>query len=182
MKINIERDFERLAKRLSDTQRKALPQALNRTIKRVGKATERVVYKAVAKDSGVKQKDLKRKRWFTAHFGTVASPFYKLMVRFGAVSLKDFNPKQLKRGVKASAWGKRKLYRHTFISEELGGHVFARKVEELGPKTRKIKKIWGPTIRTSTVRPETMRQADEIIERRFFPELAQNLRFFMRKR
>ena len=182
MKINIERDFERLAKRLSDTQRKALPQALNRTIKRVGKATERVVYKAVAKDSGVKQKDLKRKRWFTAHFGTVASPFYKLMVRFGAVSLKDFNPKQLKRGVKASAWGKRKLYRHTFISEELGGHVFARKGEELGRKTRKIKKIWGPTIRTSTVKPETMRQAEQVIERRFFPELTQNIRFFTRKR
>ena len=182
MQINIERDFERLAKRLSDTQRKALPKALNRTIKRVGPAAEKVIYRAVAKDSGVKQKDLKRKHWFRAYFGTIAAPSYKLMVRFGAVSLKDFNPKQLKRGVKASAWGKRKLYRHTFISQELHGHVFARKVKELGPKTRKIKKIWGPTIRTSTVRPETMRQADEIIERRFFPELADNIRFFTRKR
>lgn len=182
MKINIERDFKRLAKRLSDTQRKQLPKALNRTIKRVGKATERVVYKAVAKDSGVKQKDLKRKQWFQAHFGTVASPFYKLKVRFGAVSLKDFNPKQLKRGVKASAWGDRKLYRHTFISEKLHGHVYKRRVEDFGPKTRRIRKVWGPTIRTSTVRPETMRQAEEVIERRFFPELAQNLRFFTRKR
>ena len=56
MKINIERDFERLAKTLSDTQRKKLPQALNRTIKRVGPAAEKVIYREVAKDTGLKQK------------------------------------------------------------------------------------------------------------------------------
>ena len=178
MQINIERDFKRLAKRLSDTQRKQLPKALNRTINRVGPAAQRVVVRAVSKDSGVSQKDLKRREWFRALMGTVQRPFFELRVRYGSVPLKDFKPKQMKRGVKASAWGKRKLYEGAFISDKLGGHVFARK----GAARFPIKKLWGPVIRTLTVKPETMRQAEEVIERRFFPELAQNLRFFTRKR
>ena len=46
-------------------------------------------------------------------------PFFELRVRYGSVSLKDFKPKQTRRGVKAGAWGKRKLYEGVFITDKI---------------------------------------------------------------
>ena len=177
MQINIERDFERLAKTLSDTQRKKLPRALNRTIRRVGPAAEKVIYREVAKDTGLKQKILKA-RWYRSEKGDARRPFYRLLVRLGSVALKEFKPKQIKGGVKASAWGKRKLYESAFIVDKIQGHVFTRK----GAARFPIKKLWGPSISASTMQTDVISAAEQVIERRFFPELAQNLRFFMRKR
>lgn len=56
----------------------------------------------------------------------------------------DKPPVQTKRGVRASAWGQRKVYRGTFLAQMPSGHkgIFKRRMSSRLP----IAELWGPSI------------------------------------
>ena len=74
---------------------------------------------ALLREAIPQAEDLKRREWFREIMGIVQRPFFELRVRYGSVPLKDFKPKQTRRGVKAGAWGKRKLYEGAFITDKI---------------------------------------------------------------
>lgn len=119
-----------------DFQRAAV-QAVNQTA-RQGMTS---VSRAIAKESGAKVGRVKRSMWFqparperlTAEISVSGRP----------IPLAEFRAKQTRRGVTANAWGRRKLYKGTFLATMPSGHtgVWKRKNETRLP----IEELFGPS-------------------------------------
>jgi hypothetical protein len=97
------------------------------------------VVKGVAKVTGIQQKRVRMliKKHPAKHGGELVA---SIRSRGQFTSLKDFMPRQTKKGVVAAPWGKRRVFAHTFIGPN--GHVYKR----LGKGRVPIEKLWGPAI------------------------------------
>jgi hypothetical protein len=114
--------------------------ALNRTIDWL---YTRVVRK-LADETGMQQKRVRMVvKKIPAMKGSLEA---KIVSRDRYTSLKDFNPRQTKKGVVASPWHKKHLFPHTFIGP--GGHVYKRQ------KAGGIKKLFGPAIPKEMIKEE----------------------------
>lgn len=149
--LDVRGDMKEVQRHLTAVQQKQVPKAASRAInKAITKArtnTKRLVSRAM----GVQQKRIKgdfniRRASRTVLSGTLYS-------RGRPIKLIYFkSTRQLKRGVKSSAYNKPRVYDGTFISK-VGNHtgVFKRK----GTSRLPIKELYGPSV------PETM--ADKVI-------------------
>lgn len=73
---------------------------------------------------------------------------YELGSVGGYMSLKSFDATQRRAGVSARPWGRRKIFRGTFVIPRFGGHVFRRTTSARFP----IAKLWGPAMPQELVR------------------------------
>ena len=122
MQINIESNVKQLSKQLSALENKVLPKATNRSLNRVGGKVNTQVLRYVSKKVGLTQKTLKQRGFFARVNSNLKTLTTQIRVIYGAIPLKDFNPRQTKQGVTAKAWGKSKVYNGAFVSEKLGRH------------------------------------------------------------
>ena len=140
------REVERMFKHMPRVVEKATVRTLNRTIDSV--AT--IVRRLIAKDMGIPQKRVRIGMF------KIKAVRHKLVASIGStdrpINLIRFKARQTKKGVSASAWGKRRVYKGTFIGNK-GRTVFKREEEGRLP----IRGVWGPAI------PKTMLQ-DYIIK------------------
>jgi hypothetical protein len=144
--------YDHLEKALQSLGGKA-PYALARATDEVGNKTFTLMKRAVAAQTG-------------APYGRVSSVMSKqlamgagkgtfiIIARDVTMSLKEFNPVQTKRGIKAGAWGVRKLYAHTFFGP--GGHVYknTHKWNKESRRYNAIQKEWGPNIPKEMVKDQ----------------------------
>ena len=140
MEVVLSSDIKQLRNNLSKLEREVLPQAINRSINRVGAKSQTQVRRHVAKEVGITQKALNQRGFFSRIRSNLRTQTFSIIVKYGAIPLKDFNPRQTAKGVTAKAWGKRKTYEGAFVSEKLGRHVYVRKTKNRLP----IKKLYGP--------------------------------------
>lgn len=128
------------------------PYAIGRAIDEVGNKTRTQVVKAVAKQAGVKQG--KVRGVLTTHQAMGAgNGKYEIIARDVTLSLKEFAPRQTKKGVSAAPWGKRHVFPHTFIGPN--GHVFVRAMQGNKRAGRlPIHKLFGPAIPKEMVKGE----------------------------
>jgi hypothetical protein len=73
---------------------------------------------------------------------------YELASAGGFLSLASFDAQQRRAGVSARPWGRRRIFRGTFIVPRLGGQVFRRTTRARFP----IVKLWGPSMPQELVR------------------------------
>jgi len=133
-------------------QSEVLPRAINSVGDRVRTALKRTL----ADESGMPAGRVDKV--FSVQIATGGRPLWRLRVRDQWTSLKDFKPRQTKRGVSAAPWHKRRVFPGTFIGP--GGHVFKRVGEPVlmlsgryaGQRRQRIKKLYGPNLPLQVIR------------------------------
>lgn len=177
MQIDVRSNIKDVLRDLDAVQRKVLPQALNRSTNRVGSSANTIIRRGVAKSAGITQSALKKRGFFNNIRSKVRTLTFSIIVSWGAIPLKDFNPRQTKKGVTSKAWGTRTVYDRAFIVDSLGRHVFVRKTKKRLP----IKKLSGPI-------PARLAEDDSIgssvkstIDERFPRELKTNIEYYAKR-
>ena len=110
------------------------PKAEMRAINRTGDMARTQVVRALAKQTGLPQKTMRKA--VKAKRASVGDLEYSLQATGGDVSLKYFKPRETRKGVTAAVMGQRKLFEGAFLKGGsfatgrvdigLGGHVFER--------------------------------------------------------
>jgi hypothetical protein len=140
------REVEEAIRRLGDRAPFAIARALNKA----GSSGVTAGVRAVSKDTGIKQADLKgttkrnRRIWSSdAHPGNLVTTIYCDADR---IPLYDFGARQTKKGVTARVRpGSRRLYPHLFVATVgKGGHVGVFGRDRV--LTRRSPKAWGPNL------------------------------------
>lgn len=96
---------------------------------------------------------------------------YELNSTGGYLSLKSFDAQQRRAGVSARPWGRRKIFRGTFIIPRFGGQVFRRTTSARFP----IVKLWGPAMPQELVRDKVPDEFERAAEERLGPRLRHHL-------
>lgn len=148
------RGFDVLPKKLTAIEREAIPVSMSRALNRVTKTVHVQASRDVAKEMGLTvttiKKALRIKKATPKHL-------VALIKTSGVpIGLIHFKARQIKKGVTAKAWGKRRLYKKTFIAlaktrddnvpdglRPTKEQVFVRK---RGVGHLPIKKLYGPSI------------------------------------
>lgn len=177
MQINMTSNIKDVQKQLNALERKVLPKATNRSLNRVGGKVNTQVLRYVSKKVGLPQKALKQRGFFARVNSNLKTLTTQIRVIYGAIPLKDFNPRQTKQGVTAKAWGKSKVYDGAFVSDTLGRHVFVRKSKARLP----IKKLWGAIPSVEADKPELKMIIGKVVEDNMGKELTSNIQFYASK-
>jgi Prophage minor tail protein Z (GPZ) len=125
--------------------------SLQRAVNHTGDKAKTQVIRALAKQTGLANKVIKRSVKVNRAFGASVSSFvpdesslfYVMTTRGGDISLKYFKAREIRAGVTASPFGKRVLFAGSFIkggrfpnrvaAKGLNGHVYRRIGEGRGP-------------------------------------------------
>lgn len=144
--------------------------AINRTLTQVKKtATDQIAGETGLKKTTIRGKLLQRRASNKRLSGMVdATPgrAYNLITQ---VSKSDRNPKVIRRqgGVASSAWGKKRIYKKTFIVPTRKGDVVATRSRSQGG----LKWVYGSSIRGEFRRDRTLNKLKATANRFFMPEL-----------
>jgi len=139
--------FNDIEKAWADFPKKAdriIAGALNKS----GNKGRTQVIKAAAKETGIKQKSIRKViKTKSAFYKNLE---YELKGTGSRVSYKDMGAKKIKVGVSVSR-GQIKLKHNTFLGGyKLGGHVYQRtgryKTNSRGQKVERLKKLMGPSV------------------------------------
>lgn len=132
--------------------------ALRRAVNHTGDKARTAVKRSLAKQVGLPAGRVIAKGRVRSFRASYQNMDYAITSRAGFLSLKEFRPRQLKRGTVARPWGRRELFDHAFMGARPGepapslrGHVFARR----GAGRLPIRKLWGPAIPREMVRGDT---------------------------
>lgn len=101
----------------------------------------------------------------------VRNLIYELGSTGGYMSLKSFDARQVRAGVSARPWGRRKIFRGTFMVPRFGGQVFRRTTRARFP----IVKLWGPAMPVELVRDKVPEEFERAAEQRLAPRLRHHL-------
>ncbi len=162
------REVERMVKHIPGLVEKAATRSLNRTNDQVATIARRLI----AKDMGVSIKTVRagmskvkaRRSLLTAT--TIAKDKPLNLIRFKS--------RQTKRGVSASAWGRRKVYKGTFIGNQ-GRTVFRRTSKLRLP----IKPVWGPSIPAVMLQDAIVKAMAEHARNQWQKNFARDMQFYL---
>lgn len=165
------------------TRMRAAPREMNlavmRTVNWAGARAYTQVRRQLAQQTGIRQADMTRSRGLAAYKASPGRVAYEVVSRSRWTPLAYFGPVQRRKGVSARPWGKRRIFRGTFMANvgSLRGGVFQRvpngrrvKKTRMGPKGRPvvyysqlpIRQLWGPSLARelgTEPTPQTFRKA-----------------------
>lgn len=152
----------------SDKAHTVYRRALNHT----GNKTFTGVKRVLAKQVGVTQTTIVKRGALRKRPANFSSLEFRISSSGEYMPLKDFKPNQQKKGVKASPWGKRRLFESTFIVDKLGGHVWKR----VGKARLPIEKLYGPSIPKEMVKDASQKEFYRIVSTSLRPRVEHELR------
>lgn len=133
--------------------------AMRMAINDAGNAARTQVVRTLASQMGVPSSTVRQS---LTTIPAVREMNYEINSVGGFMSLKSFDAQQRRRGVSARPWGRRRVFRGTFIIPRLGGHVFRRTTSARFP----IVKLWGPAMPQELVRDAVPGAFEDEIARR----------------
>ena len=156
--ITVDTNIKEVTKGLTRIQKRVIPQANSTALNKTMRTAVKEIKKDVAKDTGLKQKDIAERIKVRKSNKITQSTTMQMFGRY--FNLIRFKARQFKKGVKAKAWGKLKLYKGAFIAKAPSGQelVFARK----GKSRLPIKALAGASPETEA----TKRMDDPSFNRR----------------
>lgn len=176
--LSIKGDIDRISRDMTALERRVIPEATNRALNRTGKTAGSRVIRKLSQESGAKQMDIRRRFAFLV-MSRPSTLSYLIRIRYGAMPLKDFSPKQTKQGVSAKAWGKTKLYKGAFKVDSLGGHVFKRGTKKDGGVT--LKKMYGPIPSRIAGSDQVEGEVVDVIRQRLPVEMKANIKYYLKQ-
>ena len=162
--------------RLAENLRRAPPRirsAVIGTVNRTGRIGMTAVRKTLTKETGVPAADLAgRSRGLSEKKARTGDISYEVIVRGRYTPLSYFAPIQRQKGVSARPWGKRRIFRGTFIARA-GGHegVFKR----VGKARFPIKELWGPSLPVELIRGGSRQAFMDAWQPRIGPNLTREI-------
>lgn len=158
--------------------RRAFGMALNKTIVTVNKQ----VKKSLSDQMGIPQYLVVKHGGMRIVRASSSNLNAIIDVRGAYLPLKDFNPSQGRKGVRAGAWGVRRLYDGTWINRgkraasgigpapkaSAGGHVFKNtgKFNKVSKRKNGIEALWGPAVPVEVVKDESAKTFYRIADTR----------------
>lgn len=122
----------------------------SRALNHGGNKARTQVWRSLAAQTGIKYGNIKKVvRTIPA---TPARLAYTLEASGEETNIGLFGAKQGKRGVSAAPWGKRRVFKKTFIVPAYGGKVYKRQGQARGP----LDPLWGPNIGRELVKSPTV--------------------------
>ncbi len=142
VRVNVQRAQRKLFHVRDKAVNQAAARALNRTIKQVKTSAVRELKDEIGKATGLTSAGLKKS--IKEHKANRRRLTARLVPSGRAIPLIRFGARQVKQGVTAAAWGKRKAYKGAFITKMKSGRkgVFARTSKKRLP----IKELYGPAL------------------------------------
>lgn len=179
MKIDVRADLAAARRQLYSWQHSAIPKAAASALNRVANHANSLAVRDLAKVTGLKQKDVR------AAMSRTRATWANLQARIAtigrALNLIRFAARQTKKGVTASAWGKRRLYRGTFIANA-GRTVFKRAT--VGGKRAgrlPIAPVHGPSLPREFGRKAFLDKLEQAATLKWREEFARQLRYYLGK-
>lgn len=180
MDVSVTGNVKDVINSLNSLERHTIPKAVVRSLNRTASSVHTQSNRRIAKLMGTQVGTVKRRvavikattsRWI-ASLKATGRPF----------RLVHFKARQTKQGVTAAAWGKRKVYKHTFLATVKAGDagvqgVFVRQ----GKKRLPIKQLWGPSVPGTFRQPEVQELMRDVTNTQFDKELRRNLDFYNKR-
>jgi hypothetical protein len=116
MEISFQSDIEQVAQRFSADLRKEIDKAVPTALNRVATTVRKVAAQQINKVTGLKVTSIRKR--LRLRKATRARPIAEITALPYAPNLRSFNARQVKKGVSANAWRKRKIYRGAFIGNQ----------------------------------------------------------------
>lgn len=200
------RGVPELKRKLSLLEIQAYPRAASKTLNSVATTVRAEQARAIKDAMGVSKVSAVKKR-ITIRRAKPNQLFVRLEYRGKPLNLIEFKGRQLKAGVKAQPWGKKRLYRGAFIANIHGNDlVFIRRKKAGGrlgtgetPESRRaaaaaaasgrstkqgrlpIRAMWGPGIADTAARDDIQRVRERTVARVLTDRLRSNLDFEVSK-
>jgi hypothetical protein len=181
LEVSVTDNVKDVLSSLNELERQAIPKAvvrsLNRTVSSVNTQANRRIAKVMGTTVGTVKSRItllkaNSSRWI-ASLKAGGRPF----------RLAHFKPRQTKQGVTAAAWGKRKVYKHTFLATVKAGDTGVQGVfVRTGKKRLPIKQLWGPSVPTTFREPEVQTLMSDTAQTQFDKELKRNLDFYAKRK
>jgi hypothetical protein len=176
LRVNVKHDVNRALRALGN-DRAAVKKAAARALTRTADQVRSAAVKEIARETGLKQKDV---RVALSRVRATVGKLLAAVVAVGrAVNLIRFTRQtreQARRagGVVANAWGRRRLYRGTFIGNQ-GRTVFRR----VGESRLPITVVHGPSIPREMARENVAKQLARVIRTRWPINFEADMRFYL---
>jgi hypothetical protein len=166
MNVSIRHDLDGLKRKLTAMERSLIPAATSKALNKVRTSVRSEVVKAIAAETGVKQKDIrkkitmgrasKRQTWVRISARDARA---KNLIHFvaaakrtpGAFRVRKKNGEYKQPGVRARAWGATKTYKGTFIGVGRGGNTLVFK--RSAGRGSKLEAVVGPSPRDNFIKP-----------------------------
>ena len=154
IRIDVKAEVEAAQKNLDDLQKRQVRRAAARALNRTGQQVRTRAVRDTAKTMGLTGKRVREA--ITLFKANPNALHAEVKAKGQPISLKEFKARQTRKGVTAKIMGERTLYRHRFMIQSLGGHVFEREGEKrlakkgryagTNIKRQPIRKLWGPSV------------------------------------
>lgn len=167
--LTVKSDIANVRRQLAGRD-KQINLAASRAINRALDSARSAATKALSKSTGIRPQRAIRDR-LKVHPASPNLLIGKIGVQAYTPNLIRFNARQTKRGVSASAWGKRKVYPRTFIANK-GRTVFKR----VGKNRLPIKAIHGPRLHMESAKAEIRKAMDAVARPRFRKEFRREVK------
>lgn len=191
MKLDVKADVRQVEKMLSDLERKAVPKAASRALKRTANQAQTAGVKVIAKEAGMTQTQVKkfvrievqpkpsslraliRARRATTNLVEWVTPSKRVPGAF-----------RKKPGVTSKAWGKKREYKGSFIAR--GQHsgkalVFKRLRKDRPDDKSPIESVYGPSVHKMFTKDNAIKSMDETGRKRWPINFQQDLNFYLSK-
>lgn len=116
-------DIRAASKMLNDLGRNIVPQAASAALNRVATSARKVAVDTIRKETNIKASAVRK--YVTTSKSNKTTLTATIRASKYAPNLINFGAREVKKGVSANAWGKRKIYRGAFIGNK-GRTVFVR--------------------------------------------------------
>jgi hypothetical protein len=176
MRIDLTVDIEPALRYLKDIEKNVVPRAAAATINKVAVSARAEAVRQIARETGIPQAEVRKRidivgraSKYKLEAVITARPWSPNLIRFKA--------REVRQGVAASAWRKRKVYKGAFIGNK-GRTVFARTSKDRLP----IKPLRGPSVRVEFLRGYALKAMQRKIDERFNVEFERAMAQFLRTR
>lgn len=161
LNIKVLSNAGKVARTLRSAPRKEMPRILTQAINRTAANVRTETTRNVAKETGLKSRDVRSA--ITIRRRATFRNLKAVLVAAGrALNLARFGAKQVRRGISARAWGKRRIYKGTFFGHG-GRTVFKRTSAERLP----IAPVFGPSVPRTYVQEETQKVVGKTVRTRW---------------
>ena len=123
MKIDVSVDVKKAMAMLQQVKSSLIPAATVSALNRVATTARSVAVREIRGQTAIKASDVRK--YVTVRKASRADMTAEIKARAYAPNLMRYGAREVKQGVSANAWGKRKIYRNAFIGNR-GRTVFAR--------------------------------------------------------
>lgn len=138
--ISVKSDLKRLTDHLSEAERRAVPAATKTALNKAAAAGLTMARRITAREMGIAVKGLKNS--FRAEKATKVNLTAAIEATGRPIPLMSFGARQVKAGVSAKPWNKRRIFKGAFVATVGAGHRGA--FRRVGPDRLPVKVLWGP--------------------------------------